>query len=806
MTVLDDLRHAARRLIAQPGSLALATAMLAVAIGITAAMFTIVDALMLRPVPFPEADRLATGHIATQNSYLRGVGFDLLRGWRNSPAFDAVHAASPDSAIVETHEGLQSLPSAWVTPGVFEMLGVRPIAGRLFVAGEGRSGADDRVVISETIWRVQFAGAADIIGRRVRLNGAPVEVVGVLPASFRFPSWRTTLWRPIDLDSPLPSQATWRPTAFVRRSAAMPESDAAARAAAVMHQTDPKLAENRVIFRPLTANFVDPYSRRAIGALAGGVALVFLALAANVANLLLARMSARRREFGVCAALGASRGRLFREALIEAALLGVAGSAIGLIVGAGLVGLARQYLPEAFLLRTLNPVDLDLRAVAVAALLGVVATTIAGVVPAWLATRARAGDALRPGDRGGTETRAQRTLSRGLLIAEMAMATALLIGAGVLARSFVNLTRVDRGLDPRGVVSGYVSLPDFAFADQPSRLAAADAIERELRSLPVVRELTLSYGAPAIGADLYFGKWQSDDAGVAPVALDISAYAVDDAFFRLYRIPILEGRSFAPDDGGSQVIVSEGLARRLWPGRSAIGRSFGQAAGSEYHVIGVAREIHSQTADPLADGPEIYRPLRTGTLAANGRREATRLGGGLVYFSVRCGDGGCGDLSAMRARIRAAHPATVVSKIGALDAVYLEELARPRAAAALGVAFALIATLASAGGLFSVLTYAVGRRRREFGIRAALGARPADLGRLVLKYGLQVAAAGLLIGIGAALALSRVLASLEYGVSAGNPSIWTAVVALLFVTALAAAWAPARAAARVDPVRLLRES
>jgi predicted permease len=401
-----------------------------------------------------------------------------------------------------------------------------------------------------------------------------------------------------------------------------------------------------------------------------------------------------------------------------------------------------------------------------------------------------ADSSLRVSDRGGTETRAARALTRTLLIGEIALACTLLVGGALLVRSFINLAQADRGLDTDGVVIATMSLPRPAFPDGEARSAAARLLEEQVRALPGVRQVAWSYGLPPGGGITSFGNWQSDAPGGPLLDLDVEHYNVGREFFALYGIPLLRGRTFGPSDSWRDVIVGERLARTFWPGLDPIGRAFKFESETPYHVVGVVKEIHHPSLDARLNLPEFYHPL-------DGVPNYAML-------SVRC-EGTCPNVAVVRQRLVTAHSAVRVNAVRLLDDVYFEELARPRASAALGFTFAAIAVLAAAGGLFSVLSYAVGRRRREFGIRTALGASRSQIRRLVLRDGMMVALAGIGLGAVAAWFLARTLVSLQYGVTVTDPLSWVVVFALLLVTTLAAAWRPARAAASADPILLLRE-
>ena len=516
---------------------------------------------------------------------------------------------------------------------------------------------------------------------------------------------------------------------------------------------------------------------------------MFLVLCANVSSLLLARLTTRQREFSMRSALGASRGRLIRQALVESSVLGVLGVVTGIAVGWALVSLTRTFLPEAFLLRTLNPLNIDVRALTVASMAGVVATLAAGMLPAWIGTRVNAGESLRVIERGGTETRGARAVTHGLLIGEIALACTLLVGATLLVRSFINLASIERGLDTTGVMTATMSLSRTAFPDRASRTVVAQALEEQVRQLPGVAQVSWSVGLPPSGGAIHFGDWKSDLPGAPVLDLEVGEFNVGPEFFSLYRIPIVRGRTFEPSDAQGAVVVGERFARALWPGLDPIGRGFTRES-QQFHVVGIAREITHPSLDPRLDRPEFYARF-AGV-------------GGYAMMSLRCSSA-CPDPALIRQRLIAAHASVRVVEVRALEDVYLEQLARPRASAALGFAFAAIAVLAAAGGLFSVLSYAVGRRRREFGIRTALGASPVQIGRLVFRDGMGVAVAGIAVGAAAAWSLARALASLQYGVTITDPLTWVVVLGLLGCTTAAASWRPAREAMRADPVLLLRQ-
>jgi putative ABC transport system permease protein len=785
----QDVRFAARSLARRPGATATAAAMLGLGIGITTAMFTIVDALILRPVPFHDPDQLAFVYMGNDRGGTTVVPA-VLHAWQESTAFAGVESAVPDTALVDENGAVVARGIARVTPGLFELLGgVRPIRGRLFDASEARAGINDRVLLSEDLWRTLCQSDPAIIGRSILIDGERLVVIGVLPADFRFPSWNIVIWRAVDHRAMPPSAANELPRAYVRFASNVPRVDALRIATEAARAADSRNAELYPRVQPRAGMVLDPYYQRAVPLLAGGVILVFLALCANVSSLLLARLTARQHEFSMRSALGASRGRLIRQAFVESGVLGAFGVIAGVAVAWMLVSLSRTFLPEAFLLRTLNPLNIDARALAVTSVSGVVATLAAGLLPAWIGTRTDSETSLRITGRSGTESRGARAVTRTLLVGEIALACTLLVGATLLVRSFINLAQAERGLDVEGVLVTSLSLAPPAFPDRPARETAARAIEEQVSQLPGVQHVAWSYGLPPDGGSISFGNWQSDAPGNPVVDMTVDRYSVGPEFFDLYGIPLLRGRTFGPSDQHGAVVIGERLARTLWPDLDPIGRAF-TFQTERFHVVGLAREIHHPSLDARIDRPEFYEPF-AGV-------------GSYAMMSIRCG-ATCPNTAVIRQQVLATHPAVRVVEVHALEDVYFEQLARPRGAAALGFAFAGVAVLAAAGGLFSVLSYAVGRRKCEFGIRTALGASPDQIRCVVLRDGFVVAVSGVAIGSVAAWSLGRALASLQYGVTITDPLTWTIVLGVLGVTTLIASWRPARQAMRADPVLLLRE-
>ncbi|MEW5983255.1 MAG: ABC transporter permease [Acidobacteriota bacterium] len=790
-SLVQDVRYAGRYLAAHRYFTLGASGMLAVGIGITTAMFTIVDSLVLRPVPFREPVQLAHLWLGGDHGGIVTVSPAVIHAWRDCAAFDAVESAVSNTGLVEAGDVVVTRAVATVTPGVFGMLGgVAALRGRLFDPTDGGPGQTDRVLVSETVWRSLFDADEGLVGRAIRLDGQWVSVIGILPADFRFPSAETALWRPTDLVSVRARPEGWTRTAkaYVRFAPGVPREDALRLALEAARTADSSTAGQRPWVYPLTSP-LDSFSRRAVPLLSGGAVLVFIALCANVCVLLLARFTPRRREFSVRTMLGAPRSRLVRQVLTETGVMGVLGTAVGAAIAWALVSMARALLPEPLLLRTLNPLSLDERAVVATGVAGLLATLGAGVLPAWIGTKVRIGESLRVLDCGGTETRRARAFTQTLLIGQLALACTLLVGATLLTRSFVNLATADRGFDTSGITTLWLNVDPASDADAIGRAVRARNLEETFRKMDVVQDVAWSYGVPPGGGFIASGEWRSDRPGASANEMRVTRYAVSPEFFSLYRIGIVSGRAFSSLDSPSDVVVSEELGQALWPDADPLGRTLFFERES-LRVVGVAREIHYPSLDSQDDGPELYQPY--GGVANT------------AMVSLRCAPE-CPDGALIRHRLASAHPEVRVQDVGPVERAYAAKLARPRAAAWLAVAFAVMAALGAAGGLYTVLSYAVSRKHRELAIRAALGASPKQIRRAVLRDSVRVTATGLGVGTLTAIGLARGLVSMLYGLTPFDALSWVLVLGLIGVTALGACWGPARTVTRLDLQSLLRE-
>lgn len=780
----DDVVNGWRRLVRQPRAALGAIALLTLAIGVTSAMFTVVDAFLVRPAPFRDADSLSRIWIRSGKARLDA---SVVRAWRDSGHFAAVLPTVINATADFTGpSGPDARMGAWVSAGTFAELGVTPLLGREFIAGEGADGNDDYVLLSQSVWREVFGADPLIVGRQVDMSGQRTTVVGVMPDGLRYPIRGDGIWRPLDIDRPSPASLRSQMLVHIRRHPGMPSGDAERLATEVVSAI---AGESVVTTQPLGSQ-LDDYSRESMISLAIGVGLVFVLLCANVTNLILARTSSRRSESGVCSALGASRWRLLRQVLLENVAVGVCATILGLGLAYALVALARTTLPEDILWRTLNELNVDPRAIVATSAIGFLAVLLAGFPAAWLGTRTNVHASIGQA-RGGTDSAGSRRLTKGLLIVEVAMAVAVLASAGLHVRSFVNLVNADRGLDTDRVRVASLTVPETT---GPSASVLASDIEARLRAIPGIERVTRASGVPPDHGAIHFEfSVQTDLPDAKPVDVSLMrSYYVSPGFFDTFGIRLTDGRGFEPGDDAQTVVVSEKLGRQLFGDVSPVNRTI-TLWKRNYHIVGVATEIRNSITEPREDHPEFYMFWTPSTAAVS-----------TMKLGIRCGEP-CASDASIREAISSVSAGVEVATLTPLSDDFMEQLSRPRTAAVVASAFSGLALLATAAGLYGVLAYAVSRRRREFGIRAALGAHPSDLRRLVLRDGLVVTVAGLVAGLCAGWGLARWLASVQYGVTFLDPLTWGVVVAVVVSVALAASWSPARTAMRVDPSEMLRE-
>jgi predicted permease len=803
------LRSAARGLLSAPSHAALVIITIALGIGINTAVFSVLDSILFRPIPYPEQHRLAllwTYYAPGKFSIARGFTSPLILEWRKqTDLFDRVEASERRTYVFEDDDGAEMLTGAVVTPGLLSMLGAGPRHGRVFVAGDGQDGTDRLVIVSERFWRGQLHGAPDAVGREILLDGDRHRIVGIVPATFRYPDERHDLWLPVDPARP-PSRLAGTPgnaVALARVVSGVPRShveQAVIARGAEVNRASGGDGQNSARVMPLGETF-DDRTNRSLLVLAGAVAFLLLIVCANVANLTLSRAVTRARDRAVRVALGASRGDLVREAMLEHALLGAAGALLGVVVAQATITAVLGVLPETMTVSSLNQIDLDARALLFLGGASVLTVLLFGVPPALMAGRGSVSASLQHDSRSSTGSAGARRARAVLVVAEVALSIVLLVSAALMTRSLLKLQAIDIGIDTDGLAAIQIALPAAGYSDPSTR----DAFTAEL-----IARLRLHNGVVSASAGslpprqhmVTIGALEfADRPGETTKEMLLRVYDAWPGYFATAGIRLIEGRELAERDLPGAAVVSHGFAAKYWPGSTAVGRRFKVGKSPWRAVVGVAAEIRRLGEDDDSQEFEIYYPHDEVSGVMTAVRPASRIAEYRTLLVRTTGS----SLQELARVIHQIDPRVVVAKTSFVERAFADEIARPRMVFLMLSVFAGFGLVLAAAGLYGVLSYLVSQRLREIGIRLALGARPADIRRLVFGTGLALAAIGLVIGVGAALGLMRVMRTLLYDVEPTDPLSVIAVSALLLGTAALACWRPARRAMRVDPVGLLRD-
>jgi predicted permease len=813
-TLAHDLRLAVRSLRASSAPSSIAILTLALGIGVNTVAFSVLDPVLLRPMPFADADRYVELWNQRQegDSTYPGFSRELLLEWRRqTDLFDRVEAYDFGSSIWKGVRGTQQVSSTYVSPGLLGMLGVPPLEGRVFAAGDGRDGSDALVVISEPFWREQLGYRQGVIGSSLSINGRPHIVIGVMPRSFRFPYAEQAMWLPLELTQPPVAVGRFSMTAFARLRHGVNlqavEEQVRIRGAALAAAAG-STAEGLTARVDYRARFFDPRTRRSLVVLWGAVAFLLLIVCANVASLSLLGVLRRSRDFAVRAALGARRRDLIRESLVESALIGLAGASLGLLVGVITLDVVVAYLPLAMTFTSLNDIDLDGRVLAFTALAGVGTAIVFGLPPALIGSRAARTDVMQSESRSVTGSTASRRLRSALVITEVTLALVLLVGATLMGRSFAKLQAVDRGFDTIGLLAVYVGFPGAGYQDPRARDRFTEQFIDRLRLVPGVQAVT----AGAVPPDASKIRSGSVEFAHAPEArtgrLILPVYEVWPDYFDRVGLPLREGRPFEPNEPAESVIVSESFARRFWPDGSALGGRVRFTAGDAWRtVVGVAGEVRQWKLDDATGSFEWYQPMQVPAGARTTAPNAIARAEPIVEyrpFAIRA-DEPTVVLRRIEQTLHALDDDVVLWRADPVDHLFHDAVAEPRFVFLMLIVFAALGLVLAAGGIYGVLSCVVTQRLREIGIRLALGAEPKEIFRLIVRGGFVLTLLGVSVGVVLAAGLTHVMRAILYEVEPTDPVSMALVVAIVMASALFASWRPARRAMRVDPVRLLRE-
>jgi putative ABC transport system permease protein len=810
--MLQDLRYAFRTLVRSPAFTATAVLTLALGIGANTVMFSVVNAVLLRPLPFSDPDRLMLVSSVNQRAAVGEIRVSALdfADWRSqAKSFDTM-AAFVGTGFTFSGDGEPELAIGLnVTADFFKTLGVQPLAGRTFAADEFAPGHEREIVLGHALWQRRFAGDRGVVGRTLTVNGKPFTVVGVMPAGFEFPDPHYQLWTPL-VNASTPDappinrnshylRVVGRLRAGVRPDHAQAEMSTIAKGLAAQYPATDESLDAHVV--PLAAQAVSSV-KTALLVLLGAVGFVVLIACTNVTNLLLARATGRQREVAIRAALGAGRLRLVRQFLTETIVLYALGASGALMLAAWgldvLISLSAGDVPR------LKEATVDARVLGVTLLISLGTAIIFGLAPAFHAAKADVIDALKAGGRTAGQGDQRQTLRGALVVAEVALSVVLLVGAGLALRSFVRLVNVDPGFQVDEQLTFTVVMLPARYAGAPQMISFTRRLAEQLASTPGVERAGATTALPFSGQNIEdgFSVEGLTTAGTEqPVA---GTRGVTADYFAALGVPLKAGRFFTTADReGSQpvAIVNEAFARKYWPGQPAVGKRLkeGDAASSTPWsvVVGVVADIRhigpGQDARPEVDFP--YAQLEPGFMT-------TWLRG--ITFVVRGRVPGASLATAARAQVHALDPSMPLNDVQTMAALAAEVVAQPRFRTLLLGAFAALALVLATVGVFGVLSYFVTQRTQEIGIRIALGARPGDVVRLVVVRGIGLAAAGVAIGLIAAVPLARSMQSLLFEVPPVDVVTFAAVGVGLTLIAAAASYVPARRATRVDPMTALR--
>jgi predicted permease len=794
-----DLRYALRTLRRSPTYTATAAATLALAIGANTAMFSVLNAVLLRPLPYASPDQLAMlwTEDPTQNLREGRSALSDVEQWRSqSQTFADMATFDSVSTLLTGADGAEQILGASISPNLFPLLGVRPVLGRSFSAGETEQ--QPRVVmISHRFWQARFGGSSGALGATLVIDGLPSQIVGILPADFRIGKFDADMWRPHATRPSVRGGQTWFVVGRLRPGVTFDRAQA--EMSAVARRLDdqlPAAARNQgITVVPLSLDLVGPKSRLALWMLGGAVLCVFLIAAANVTSLSLARSTARAREMAVRAALGASARRIVRQLLTESVLLAAVSGLMGTLLALWGIRLIRAFGPDN--LPRLNEVSLDLRVLGWALATSLLAGILVGLAPAITTLRRD----LRPsGEESGRSVsggRSTRRIRRALVVAEFALAIVLLVGAGLLVRSWRHVNDIDPGFRPERVLLMVVSSPP-TFGVPAQRADLYDRVLEQIQAVPGVE-------SAGIIDDLFTGNPREHvltverEDGAISERLRLTTDEVSADLFKTLGTPLLRGRFFSMDDRPEAprvAIINDAMARRSWPGHDPVGKRFMLGARESgapwFTVVGVVGDMRRQGLEREAL-PQIFVSLAQNPPSRN------------VAFCIRTSsDDPLAMAGAVREAVRRVEKNAAIDGVAPLEQQLGTYLAQRRFQTSLLTGFSVVALLIAAVGIYGLIQYSIATRTQEIGLRLAIGAQAGDIFRMIISEGLTLSLTGVAIGLVGAWWIGRAGSSLLFGVTAGDPLTFTTVSLLLTAVATAACYFPARRAMRVDPLVALR--
>ncbi len=801
-TLLQDLRYGLRRLTKQSSFTAIAIFTLALGIGATTTIFSVVNSIILKPLPYREPDRLAM--VWMDNSRI-----NVKEDWHSYPnyvdyrdnnqTFEDIAIFNNRSFNLTGDGEPERVLGAFGSANLFKVLGVEPLRGRTFTSEEEERDKDLVVVISYGLWQRRFGGDPDILGKKLAFNGVNREVIGVMPLGFNFPRKETEVWVPPSLNQNIRAArgSLWlqaigrlKPGVTIQQA----QADMGTIAASIVERDSQSegYGVNLVAYHEQIIGKVKP----ALLVLLGAVLFVLLIACTNVANLLLSRAAARERETSIQVALGAGRRRLVRQFLTESALLAILSGAVGVALAyLGLnilLALAPKDVPR------LEQVGIDGRVLIFSLLISMLTAIIFGLVPAWQASKPDLNEALKEGGRGATTGAQGKQVRNALVVAEVAIALVLLIGAGLMIRSFLYLQKVNVGFNPDNLLTLRVQLSGTKYREGTTVANFYQQLTERLEALPGVESagaVTDIFLSQTPNSSNFSIEGRPDPPPTERVEVPIDS--VTPGYFKTMGVQLLRGRFFENRDTREAppvVIINETMARQFWPGEEALGKrlKYGGSNSSDSwkEIVGVVADAR-RTGFDYEVRPETYLPH-------------AQASAGVMTMVIRTGADPLQLASTVRGAVWDIDHDQTVFDIKTMDATLGDMRAQRRLNMILFAAFAGIALLLASVGIYGIISHSVTQRTHELGVRMALGAGAVDVMKLVLSHGLGLTLAGIIIGLIAAFLLTRVMASLLYGVSATDPVTFVALALILALVALVASYLPARRATKVDPIEALR--
>ncbi|HKW64291.1 MAG TPA: ABC transporter permease [Candidatus Acidoferrum sp.] len=811
--LLTDFRFSLRLLRRNPGFSAAAIVVLALGIGANTAIFSVVNAVLLRPLPFDEPSRIMqVWHVPPPKSFPGMTRFSVSPAnyldWHSqSSSFEQMAAYGFRSFTVGGTERPETVQAGSVASDFFPLLRVQPLLGRTFAPEEDSPGQGHVVVLGYNFWRDHFASDRNIVGRNILLDGETYSVIGVMAENFRFPSW-AKVWVPLAWDNQtraVRGNHNYGVIARLKKNVDIRQAQAELSAISVrLEQTYPEDDKGwGAIIVPLREQLVGDV-RAALLVLLGAVAFVLLIACANVANLVLAKTLARRKEIAIRSALGASRLVVLRQILAETVLLSVAGGALGLLLAYFGIGLIVKVLADR--IPAFMQVTLDVPVLVFTLLLSVVAGVLAGLIPSIRFTKADVNEALKQGQSRGTSDARGGGTRRLLVVSEVALSLVLLIGAGLMIRTLWELRKVQPGFDSHNVLTMTVPMPRNRFSSPSGEISFfQDALTR-VRALPGIESAGVIDSLPLNGGGSN-QPFTIEGRPAPPMSEqpEVDVRVISPGYLRSMHIPIVRGRDLNDSDVAGRpaaALISDSLARRFWPNEDPIGRHITLTffPGVVREIVGIVGDIKDDSLDQTRPAAAIYHALAQLTTPPTEPWRSFPMS-----FAVRTNSDPMNSVTAVTGAIHQAAPDLPVVDVMSMNEILAQSVSPQRFNMLLLACFAGLALVLAAVGIYSVLSYTVRRRVREIGIRMALGASNQDVVRMILADGLKPILVGVVLGLAAALALSRVVASLIYGVRATDPLTFAAVAALLLLVGVFATILPAYRATRIEPVRILRE-